>query len=72
LYLPLYNEVEWLEIGVPVDAVFAAFAFKKGEAVSQYTVPPIAHGACASRPEWHDSILEKNWIGRLLILDFFR
>ncbi|MBR5626563.1 MAG: SGNH/GDSL hydrolase family protein [Thermoguttaceae bacterium] len=49
LYLPLYNGVEFLNIGVPENSVF--------EAVLPRTDPPIvyygtsiAHGGCASRP----------------------
>lgn len=49
LFLPLYNSVKWMEIGVPEDAKF--------EFVPQSTEKPIllygtsiAQGACASRP----------------------
>lgn len=49
LYLPLYNEVEWLEIGVPVDAVFEPLPLRGEKPVVVYGTS-IAHGACASRP----------------------
>ena len=48
LYLPLYNSVEWLEIGIHAN--------DKIEFVKSQTAPiivygtSIAHGACASRP----------------------
>ena len=49
LYLPLYNEVEWLEIGVPVDAVLEALPLRGEKPVVVYGTS-IAQGGCASRP----------------------
>ncbi len=49
LYLPLYNEVEWLEIGVPEDAVLEPLPIRGEKPVVVYGTS-IAHGACASRP----------------------
>ena len=49
LYLPLYNEVEWLEIGVPVEAVLEPLPLRREKPVVVYGTS-IAHGACASRP----------------------
>jgi len=49
LYLPLYNKVEWLEIGVAQDAHFAALPIRKEKPIVVYGTS-IAQGACASRP----------------------
>ncbi len=49
LYLPLYNGVESLEIGVPEGAAFAPVAPRTDKPVVYYGTS-IAHGACASRP----------------------
>ena len=49
LYLPLYNEVEWLEIGVPEDAVMEPLPLRQEKPIVVYGTS-IAHGACASRP----------------------
>jgi hypothetical protein len=48
-YLPLYNGVEALEIGVPTDAAFAPAAPRKEKPILFYGTS-IMHGACASRP----------------------
>ena len=49
LYLPLYNEVEWLEIGVPEDAVLESLPLRLEKPVVVYGTS-IAQGGCASRP----------------------
>lgn len=49
LYLPLYNGVETLEIGVPSGSKFAAVAPRKEKPIVFYGTS-IMHGACASRP----------------------
>lgn len=49
LYLPLYNGVEALEIGVPAGASLAPSAPRAGKPVAFYGTS-IMHGACASRP----------------------
>ena len=49
LYLPLYNEVEWLEIGVPEDAFLEPLPLRQEKPIVVYGTS-IAHGACASRP----------------------
>lgn len=49
LNLPLYNSVEWLEIGVPEDAHFEPLPVRKEKPIVVYGTS-IAHGACASRP----------------------
>ncbi len=48
-YLPLYNGVESLEIGVPADAAFEPLAPRTDKPIVYYGTS-IAHGACASRP----------------------
>ncbi|MEI6714323.1 MAG: SGNH/GDSL hydrolase family protein [Verrucomicrobiota bacterium] len=55
-YLPLYNGVESLEIGVPVGAHFEGLAPRPKPVVFYGT--SITHGACASRPGMvHTAIL---------------
>lgn len=49
LFLPLYNEVEWLEIGVPKDAVLEPLPLRREKPIVVYGTS-IAQGACASRP----------------------
>lgn len=70
LYLPLYNQVKWLEIGV---ADTASFAFGKASAAQPIVVygTSIAQGACASRPgmAW-TSIVERSLKCPLINLGF--
>ena len=47
-YLPLYNGVEFMRIGVPVDSKFEGLAPRAKPIVFYGT--SITHGACASRP----------------------
>jgi hypothetical protein len=49
LYLPLYNGVESLEVGVPKGESFEAIAPRKEKPILFYGTS-IMHGACASRP----------------------
>ena len=49
LYLPLYNGVDSLEVGVPKGESFKAFAPRKEKSILFYGTS-IMHGACASRP----------------------
>jgi lysophospholipase L1-like esterase len=49
LYLPLYNQVTWLEIGVEETAYFKPLALRKEKPLVVYGTS-IAHGGCASRP----------------------
>ena len=49
LYLPLYNGVEKLELGVPEGASLVPVAPREPKPVVVYGTS-IAHGACASRP----------------------
>ncbi|MGM9759680.1 MAG: SGNH/GDSL hydrolase family protein [Parabacteroides sp.] len=49
LYLPLYNHVTWMKIGVPADARFEFVPLPKEKPIVVYGTS-IAQGACASRP----------------------
>ncbi|MGI9544325.1 MAG: SGNH/GDSL hydrolase family protein [Cyclobacteriaceae bacterium] len=49
LYLPLYNSVEWLEIGAAEEDYFRPLPVRKEKPIVVYGTS-IAHGACASRP----------------------
>ena len=49
LYLPLYNSVKWLKIGVPEDKDFTPLPLEKKKPIVVYGTS-IAQGACASRP----------------------
>ncbi|HUH46185.1 MAG TPA: SGNH/GDSL hydrolase family protein, partial [Arenibacter sp.] len=70
LYLPLYNEVEWLEIGIPDSAYLRPMPIRKEKPVVVYGTS-IAQGACASRPgmAW-TSILERKLDRPLINLGF--
>jgi hypothetical protein len=60
LYLPLYNGVQMLEIGVPKGAAFAGLAPRPKPIVFYGT--SITHGACASRPGMvHTAILGRRF-----------
>lgn len=49
LFLPLYNSVSWLEIGVPSNAFFSFIPVSLEKPLVVYGTS-IAQGACASRP----------------------
>jgi lysophospholipase L1-like esterase len=49
LYLPLYNRVEWMEIGVPAGATFTPVQGNTKGAIVVYGTS-ITQGGCASRP----------------------
>ncbi len=49
LYLPLYNAVKWLQIGVPKGAGFTPLPVRVDKPIVVYGTS-IAQGACASRP----------------------
>ncbi|MBM1107541.1 SGNH/GDSL hydrolase family protein [Aurantibacter crassamenti] len=70
LDLPLYNSVEWMEIGVPTNTRFEALPVRKEKPIVVYGTS-IAHGACASRPgmAW-TSILGRNLDRPVLNLAF--
>ncbi len=48
LYLPLYNHVNWLEIGVPDTALFEPWPLRREKPIVVYGTS-IAQGACAPR-----------------------
>lgn len=49
LFLPLYNHVSWMEIGVPQEASFRFLPVSQEKPLVVYGTS-IAQGACASRP----------------------
>ncbi len=49
LYLPLYNSVQWLEIGVPTGVTLTPLPVRNDKPIVIYGTS-IAQGACASRP----------------------
>lgn len=70
LYLPLYNEVKWLEIGVP-DSYQLIFEPSSVEKPIVVYGTSIAQGACASRPgmAW-SNIIERELEHPLINLGF--
>jgi len=70
LYLPLYNSVKWLEIGVDVSDAFLFIAPETTKPIVVYGTS-IAQGACASRPgmAW-TSIVERTLNTPLINLGF--
>ena len=70
LYLPLYNSLEWLEIGVLENDLFKPLALRKEKPIVVYGTS-IAQGGCASRPgmAW-TSILERKMDRPLINLGF--
>jgi len=60
-YLPLYNGIESLEIGVPAGAKFEGLAPRAEQPIIFYGTS-ITHGACASRPGMvHTAILGRRF-----------
>lgn len=70
LYLPLYNEIEWLEVGVDQESVFTPIPVRIEKPIVIYGTS-IAQGACASRPgmAW-TSILERTLDSPIINLGF--
>ncbi|MCE6989242.1 SGNH/GDSL hydrolase family protein [Dyadobacter sp. CY323] len=70
LFLPLYNNVKWLEIGTPEGTEFTALPVRADKPVVVYGTS-IAQGACASRPgmAW-TAILERKLDHPLINLAF--
>lgn len=70
LYLPLYNSVEWLEIGKEKEALFEPIPVRKEKPIVVYGTS-IAQGGCASRPgmAW-TAILERKMDRPLINLAF--
>lgn len=61
-YLPLYNGVEWLKIGVPDGSDFRGLAPREKPVVFYGT--SITHGACASRPGMVHTAILGRWLDR--------
>ena len=69
-YLPLYNGVESLEIGVPAGAMFQGLPPRTDKPIVFYGTS-ITHGACASRPGMvHTAILGRRFDRPVLNLGF--
>ncbi|HPA19362.1 MAG TPA: SGNH/GDSL hydrolase family protein [Verrucomicrobiae bacterium] len=69
-YLPLYNGVDSLEIGVPPGAKFEALAPRDKKPIVFYGTS-ITHGACASRPGMvHTAILGRRFDRPVINLGF--
>jgi len=70
LYLPLYNQVNWVQIGVQDTAYFRPLPVRKEKPIVVYGTS-IAHGGCASRPgmAW-TAILGRNMDRPLINLGF--
>lgn len=70
LYLPLYNTVSWMEIGVPATAAFQFFPVPREQPIVVYGTS-IMQGACATRPglAW-TNILERKIDRPLINLGF--
>jgi lysophospholipase L1-like esterase len=49
LYFPLYNSVQWMEVGVPKGTLFNPLPARKEKPIVVYGTS-IAQGGCASRP----------------------
>ena len=70
LFLPLYNAVQWMQVGVPVAKNFAPMPLTREKPVVVYGTS-IAQGACATRPglAWA-AILERKLDRPLINLGF--
>jgi hypothetical protein len=69
-YLPLYNGVEFLQIGVPKGARFEGQAPRSDKPIVFYGTS-ITHGACASRPGMvHTAILGRRFDTPVINLGF--
>jgi lysophospholipase L1-like esterase len=70
LYLPLYNSVKWMEIGVEEKTEFTALPVRPEKPIVAYGTS-IMQGACASRPgmAW-TAILSRNLDRQLINLGF--
>ena len=70
LYLPLYNSVTWMEVGVAKEALFEPLQVRDKKPIVVYGTS-IAQGACASRPgmAW-TNILQRKVDGPLINLAF--
>ncbi len=70
LYLPLYNGVKSVEIGVPADAILAKASSRKAKPICIYGTS-ITQGGCASRPGMaHPAILGRRLHREVINLGF--
>ncbi len=65
-YLPLYNGVEFLKIGVPESASFQGLAPRETKPIVFYGTS-ITHGACASRPGMVHTAILGRWLDRPVV-----
>lgn len=70
LYLPLYNNVKWMEIGVPGNTAVVPMQTRKEKPIVVYGTS-IAQGGCASRPglAW-TSLLDRQMDRQVINLGF--
>lgn len=66
LYLPLYNSVTWMEIGIPEETRFEFIPQSSEKPIVLYGTS-IAQGACASRPAMAWSTIVQRSLGYPLI-----
>ncbi|MBL8826389.1 MAG: SGNH/GDSL hydrolase family protein [Planctomycetaceae bacterium] len=67
LYLPLYNGVESVEIGIPKTQALLKAAPRKDPRPIVFYGTSITHGACASRPGMTYSAILGRWYDRSII-----
>ncbi|WP_390881399.1 SGNH/GDSL hydrolase family protein [Thalassoroseus pseudoceratinae] len=65
-YLPLYNGVEYLKIGVPKNASFEGLKPRDSKPIIFYGTS-ITHGACASRPGMVHTAILGRWLDRPVV-----
>ncbi len=70
LFLPLYNGVKWMEIGIPESSILSNSDAEQTKPIVVYGTS-IAQGGCASRPAmtW-SSIVQRNLDGPVINLAF--
>ncbi len=66
VYLPLYNGVDFLKIGVPEGSSFQGLAPRKQKPIVFYGTS-ITHGACASRPGMVHTAILGRWLNRPVV-----
>lgn len=65
-YLPLYNGIDFLKIGVPANASFEGLAPREQKPIVFYGTS-ITHGACASRPGMVHTAILGRWLNRPVV-----
>ncbi len=66
LYLPLYNSIKWLEIGIPEGSTISPPTSPKGKPIVVYGTS-IAQGGCASRPAMGWTSIVQRYLDRPVI-----